>query len=275
MKTKLVNETLNELVKAEIVPEEIELSAEDELEMQDRFESAIKNELNSPEFARRSVSFRVKGGHEIIDGVPMARLKDGSFLMKIGNKFKKFNIDDIIEESFKINKTKKLNEGTYDEFLVNYGSEIKEAIFLLRKIHKEIESGEITESDTMASLDKIENIYDTAVVNWIDGAIGGSFIEPRDIANVAIDNMNATGTEMQMVIYAIHDFASNLGIYPRVDEDKSFYPTSSFFRDIKKEEKKKEKVEGDSDDEEDEEDEENINLADLLITRKPPRISTT
>ena len=269
MKTKLVNETLNEVIKTE----EIELSVEDELEMQDRFESAIKNELNSPEFARRSVSFRVKGSHKIIDGVPMAHLKDGSFLMKIGDKFKKFNMDDIIEESFKINKTKKLNEGTYDEFLVNYGSEIKEAIFLLRKIHKEIESGEITESDTMASLDKIENIYDTAVVNWIDGAIGGSFIEPRDIANVAIDNMNATGTEMQMVIYAIHDFASNLGIYPRVDEDESFYPTSSFFRDIKK----KEKNDGDWDDEEEDEDEdeENINLADLLITRKPPRISTT
>lgn len=108
---KRIKETLNEFIEdneyvfadpeegpQNIPSENVELSDEDELEMQDRFESSLKNELNVPEHARELFSFRVKGDSEIIEGIPMARLKDGSFLMKIGDKFKKFKLRDIIEE---------------------------------------------------------------------------------------------------------------------------------------------------------------------------------
>ena len=104
MKAKFVSENLNEDYYDEdqaVVQDEPNLSREDELEMQDEFEAALKNELKVPEFSRRAISFRLRGQNDIIDAVPMARLKDGSYLMKVGDKFKKFNLNDIIEESFK------------------------------------------------------------------------------------------------------------------------------------------------------------------------------
>ena len=45
--------------------------------------------------------FYGKGEKGIVDAVPMARMKDGAFLMKVGNSYRKFKMDDIVEESFK------------------------------------------------------------------------------------------------------------------------------------------------------------------------------
>ncbi len=77
---------------------------EEEMIVQDEFETALNNELKVPEYARRTVSFKVKGEPGVIDGIPMAKMKDGSFLMKIGNKYRKIKISDIIEESLKVNR---------------------------------------------------------------------------------------------------------------------------------------------------------------------------
>ncbi len=74
---------------------------EDDLIIQDEFEATLNNELKVPEYARRTVSFKVKGEKGLVDAVPMARMKDGAFLMKVGNTYRKFKMDDIIEESFK------------------------------------------------------------------------------------------------------------------------------------------------------------------------------
>ena len=74
---------------------------DDEIIISNEFESSLDNELKVPEYARRTVSFRVKGEPGIIDAVPMAKMKDGSFLMKTDGKYRKFKIQDIIEESFK------------------------------------------------------------------------------------------------------------------------------------------------------------------------------
>jgi len=82
-------------------PEDVEFSEEDMVTPSGDLEIALKNELKVPEYARRTVSFRAKGERGIIDAIPMAKMKDGSFLMKIGNKFRKFRMSDIIEESFK------------------------------------------------------------------------------------------------------------------------------------------------------------------------------
>jgi hypothetical protein len=83
-------------------PEDVEFSEEDMIVPSGDLEVALKNELKVPEYARRIVSFRSKGEPGIIDAIPMARMKDGSFLMKIGNKFRKFKMSDIIEESAKV-----------------------------------------------------------------------------------------------------------------------------------------------------------------------------
>jgi len=117
MKAKFVNESLREQEELDMNDENTLLvnekpfdddgedytEEEDEDEVvTDEFEIALRNELTVPEYARRTVSFRLRGNpDEVIDAVPMAKMKDGSFLMKVGDRFKKFDINDIIEESFK------------------------------------------------------------------------------------------------------------------------------------------------------------------------------
>lgn len=103
MKAKFVNEERDfytEDIK-DTPLESPEFEEDDELYIHDDFATSLKNELKVPEYARRTVSFRVKGEPGVIDAVPMAQMKDGSFLMKVGNKFRKFRMNDIIEESFK------------------------------------------------------------------------------------------------------------------------------------------------------------------------------
>jgi len=73
---------------------------EDDIYVQDELETALNNELDVPEYARREISFKVKGEPGTVDAVPMARMKDGSFLMKVNGNFRKFKMSDIIEESY-------------------------------------------------------------------------------------------------------------------------------------------------------------------------------
>ncbi|HUW44225.1 MAG TPA: hypothetical protein VMW50_00365 [Dehalococcoidia bacterium] len=131
---------------------------------------------------------------------------------------KKAKLDAFLGESSK--GKKKLNEGSYEDFFMNYGSEIKNALDLLRKLGKKIDSGEITEEKASPAIDKIDSIYDGAVVNYIvDTITSGGRTDARELTNIAIDNMNRQGTEMQMILYAIEEFAAALGVYSDQDED--------------------------------------------------------
>ncbi len=100
MKARFVKDSINEeheeLVRPEIT--DYDLVDDEELIVQNDFETKINNELEAPEFAREVITFRTKGGDEIIDAVPMAKLNNGSYLMKVDGKYRKFNINDIIEE---------------------------------------------------------------------------------------------------------------------------------------------------------------------------------
>jgi len=71
---------------------------EDDIYIKDELETSLDNQLKVPEYARTPVSFKVKGESEIISAIPMAKLRDNSFLMKIGNKYKKFKLENIVEE---------------------------------------------------------------------------------------------------------------------------------------------------------------------------------
>ena len=71
---------------------------DDDMFVQDEFETAINNELKIPEYARRTITFRVKGMPDVIEGVAMAKTRDGKILMKVGNTYKKFDPRDIVEE---------------------------------------------------------------------------------------------------------------------------------------------------------------------------------
>lgn len=114
-----------------------------------------------------------------------------------------------------------LNEGTYEDFFMNYGEELKNAITILKEISKKIRNKELSEDDVIPVLDKLERIYDKKVVNYIgDSALGQYSVDARDIAQIAIDNMNREGTEVQMILYAIEELGADLDIYPGMDESK-------------------------------------------------------
>ena len=119
MKAMFVNESLNEYESYDddrydegedddsttTLDDSVLTSADDEEEdeyiddeINDEFQTLLDNELKVPEYARREVSFRVKGEPGTIDAVPMAKMKDGSFLMKINGRYRKFKMSDIIEE---------------------------------------------------------------------------------------------------------------------------------------------------------------------------------
>lgn len=130
------------------------------------------------------------------------------------------NKDIIIDMLDDETLSESLNEGTYEDFFIDYGQEIKEAITILKTIAKEIKSGKIDEDDVFEALDKIAKIYDTEVVNFIERAAYDGNVDARDIANTAMDNMNRQGTEMKMILYAIEEVGDRLGVYGR-DMDES------------------------------------------------------
>jgi len=71
---------------------------DNDLVITNNLEKAFDNQLKIPEYARQPVSFKVRGKGLIVDAVPMAKMRDGSFLMKIGDKYRKFKMEDIIED---------------------------------------------------------------------------------------------------------------------------------------------------------------------------------
>lgn len=118
MKAQFVFENLNEKFydsdmednyddsEVDVVPEDEDIededtSAEDDIYVDNELETSLENELKVPEYARQPVSFRVKGNLDVIEAIPMAKTKDGAFLMRIDGKYRKFRLEDIIEESVK------------------------------------------------------------------------------------------------------------------------------------------------------------------------------
>jgi len=234
MKAKFVLESLNEqdddMLIQETPPEysDGEDFQDDDLVMQDEFETALRNELSVPEFSRRAVSFRLKGDDEIIEAIPMKQMSDTLYLMKVGDKYKKFDINNIIEESFNGPRKKKINEGSVDEFMMNYGSEIQDSLKILKEVgslmnnnqRRALGGGENFGEKYEQVMDKLYNIYDERVVDWIEGSLGpNSYASGFELAKMAADNQDSTGTEMRMVLNAIEDLGGAFGIYPGMEDD--------------------------------------------------------
>jgi len=125
-----------------------------------------------------------------------------------------------------INEDNKLNEwgDSYDDFIDNYASELKDATIVLKKISEKVESGEIDEAQLNEVLDKIENIYDQEVFNVVESALFGGYIPTiRELANIGLDILNRHGTEMKMIINAIDDLSGYLGVFAEEDEEGEVY----------------------------------------------------
>jgi hypothetical protein len=99
---------------------------------------------------------------------------------------------------------KKILADSHSDFLMNYGSEIKEAISQMKEMHKIRDNLDDAFFD---SLEKTLSVYDKPVSNFIDHYLGAvnDHIDANDITRIANDIQNRYGTERQMVIYAIND----------------------------------------------------------------------
>jgi len=84
-------------------PEKIEnVDIDDEIIETDDLVLALNNELNSPEFNRIELDFRLKSTGEKLSGITMAKMASGdTFLFKTQDGLRKINVDDIILESKK------------------------------------------------------------------------------------------------------------------------------------------------------------------------------
>ena len=137
----------------------------------------------------------------------------------------------------KIKSVTQLNESSYEDFLTHYQEEIDNSIKILIKL-KEYQ-GDI-------DYDAVENklsVYDENVQNKIDEWINYT-PTPYEIAQFALKNQYKWGTESQMILYAIEDFASICGIYFHDDENNEdeFYE-GSFQFDKEKDDIENENVE--------------------------------
>lgn len=97
----------------------------------------------------------------------------------------------------------KLNEGSYEDFMTRYGSEIRKAALQLKEIQNFQELASEETMDSISSdLDNVLSKYDKNLERMI---FGHSHDHIREITDLAIRNMNQFGTEPQMVLFAIED----------------------------------------------------------------------
>ena len=106
----------------EVDPDELDVDVSDmtdaeeidieESAFDDQLLTALKNELKSPEFARRVLKFRMKGDmKKKLLGTPLAKMGESSFLFKMKDgSTKKINLTDIIAESIVYPNQLHLNE---------------------------------------------------------------------------------------------------------------------------------------------------------------------
>ena len=93
---------------------------------------------------------------------------------------------------------------------MHYEEEIENSIKFLIKLEN------VEDCDT-EKLEKKFSVYDTNVVSKIEDWIYNTPTK-QEIAEFALKNQDRWGTEPQMVLYAIEDYASTCGIYLNEDE---------------------------------------------------------
>ena len=132
----------------------------------------------------------------------------------------------------KIKQFIQIKESSYSDFLMHYEEEIENSIKFLIKLEN------VEDCDT-EKLEKKFSVYDTNVVSKIEDWIYNTPTK-QEIAEFALKNQDRWGTEPQMGLYAIEDYASTCGIYLNEDEneDDGFYEGSFQFDDDEENENK-------------------------------------
>ena len=130
----------------------------------------------------------------------------------------------------KIKSVNQLNESSYHDFLTHYDEEIEKAINLLIKLENE----NYWEKCDPETLEKRLSVYDENVMSKIEDWIYDTPTK-EEIAEFALKNQDRWGTEPQMVLFAIEDYANECGINHDDDDDDDddggFYEGSFQFDD--------------------------------------------
>lgn len=124
----------------------------------------------------------------------------------------------------KLKTFKQLNESSESDFLLHYDEEIRNAIKLLTKLHSfslgtDDTDDAIIDNEKLEKLEKRLSVYDTNVQSKIED---WTYDIPtrREIAEFALRNQDRWGTEPQMVLFAIEDYAQACNIYIDHEDDE-------------------------------------------------------
>ena len=115
----------------------------------------------------------------------------------------------VIEDSSVSDITSmKKKAGSHDDFLMNYGPEIKNALSQLRKMKENSEL--LYNSISEEEFEKVFNVYDKNVGEYISGWLYQG-ADSRAITDLALRNQDRYGTEPQMILQAIEDLYNLFG----------------------------------------------------------------
>ena len=121
-----------------------------------------------------------------------------------------------------MNKNRRINEGSYSDFLMSYGKELREAVKQLKDIKKIIDTmdGDTYEEKFFKDIEKKLKSYDNNVIDQIDHWVNIDYINADEIARFATENENEFGTEKQFVLFAINDFYNVAKTYDTIKKDE-------------------------------------------------------
>ena len=96
---------------------------------------------------------------------------------------------------------------TYNSFIANYSKELATAAKQMLKMQNMHIQKSLNEEKLFEILERMDKIYDSFILKNIERMIFTPYldIDSEDIANIAFSNLQNTGTEMQMMIYAIDE----------------------------------------------------------------------
>jgi len=123
-----------------------------------------------------------------------------------------------------LERVRSINEGSYDDFLMNYSNELRQAIKLLPLIGEALNTATDEQFDRAEQeMSKYDTNVDQTIQHWATLMVHSPrAIGTQEIANFAIRNQDQYGTEPQMVLFAINDMARALGVNTFSDDEEEF-----------------------------------------------------
>jgi hypothetical protein len=110
-------------------------------------------------------------------------------------------------------------ESNYEMFLDSYDEEIRTAVSKLGKVkYSDLEA--MPEDDWDYVVNDIISTYGESVLEAIQHWIATGYFDKHELAKFAIDHNDKTGTEKQMVIYAIEDFLRDIDRWDDEEEEE-------------------------------------------------------